>query len=150
MTGLFAWINLTALSRTHVIYYRTKDDLTVLCDTYFVWFFMQDGFFSPKVSESTWVTFLTPRRKLIIKPSAMDLANNYFQHGEKSEVCEKYINMIICNTGCWSFDLTYSISPYHLQYYVTMGGSRFVDLGLGTQRVKCEVDSKFRYVHIMK
>ena len=32
------------------------------------------------------------------------------------------------------------------QYYVYLGGERFVDLGLGTQRVKCKVHEKFRYV----
>jgi hypothetical protein len=30
------------------------------------------------------------------------------------------------------------------QYYVYMGGGRYVDLGLGTHRVKCRVDDKFR------
>ena len=30
------------------------------------------------------------------------------------------------------------------QYYEYMGGERFVDLGLGTQRVKCKVHKNFR------
>ncbi len=41
--------------------------------------------------------------------------------------------------------------PVHLdmyipvfQYYVYLGGDRFVDLGLGTQRVKCQVHKDFR------
>lgn len=32
-----------------------------------------------------------------------------------------------------------------LQYYVKFGDQRFVDLGLGTQRVKCRVHLNFRY-----
>ena len=31
------------------------------------------------------------------------------------------------------------------QYYVTFGGQRYVDLGLGTHRVKCRVHNDFRY-----
>ena len=34
---------------------------------------------------------------------------------------------------------------YFFQYYVYLGGQRFVDLGLGTHRVKCRVHEKFRY-----
>ena len=30
------------------------------------------------------------------------------------------------------------------QYYVTFGGQRYVDLGLGTHRVKCRVHNDFR------
>ena len=32
------------------------------------------------------------------------------------------------------------------QYYVTFGGQRFVDLGLGTQRVKCKVHKSFKLI----
>ncbi|XP_064635715.1 E3 ubiquitin-protein ligase RNF213-like isoform X3 [Lineus longissimus] len=32
------------------------------------------------------------------------------------------------------------------QYYVYMGGERYVDLGLGTHRVKCRVDARFRLI----
>ncbi|XP_064641334.1 E3 ubiquitin-protein ligase rnf213-alpha-like isoform X1 [Lineus longissimus] len=32
------------------------------------------------------------------------------------------------------------------QYYVYMGGQRYVDLGLGTHRVKCRVDERFRLI----
>lgn len=32
------------------------------------------------------------------------------------------------------------------QYYVTLGGNRFVDLGLGTHRVKCKVHQSFRLI----
>ncbi|XP_072022384.1 E3 ubiquitin-protein ligase rnf213-alpha-like [Amphiura filiformis] len=31
------------------------------------------------------------------------------------------------------------------QYYVYLGGQRYVDLGLGTHRYKCRVDKKFSY-----
>ncbi len=31
------------------------------------------------------------------------------------------------------------------QYYVYLGGQKFVDLGLGTHRVKCRVHNDFRY-----
>jgi hypothetical protein len=34
------------------------------------------------------------------------------------------------------------------QYYVYMGGQRYVDLGLGTHRVKCRVDERFRCVFL--
>ena len=30
------------------------------------------------------------------------------------------------------------------QYYSKLAGARYVDLGLGTHRVKCKVDTKFR------
>lgn len=30
------------------------------------------------------------------------------------------------------------------QSFVNLGGEKYVDLGLGTHRVKCRVDSKFR------
>lgn len=32
-----------------------------------------------------------------------------------------------------------------MQYYVYLGGQKFVDLGLGTHRVKCRVHNEFRY-----
>ena len=32
------------------------------------------------------------------------------------------------------------------QYYVYFGGQRYVDLGLGTHKVKCRVHTDFRYV----
>jgi hypothetical protein len=32
----------------------------------------------------------------------------------------------------------------YFQYYVEFGGERYVDLGLGTHRVKCRVHKKFR------
>ena len=32
-----------------------------------------------------------------------------------------------------------------VQYYAMLGGDRYVDLGLGTHRVKCRVDRQFRY-----
>lgn len=35
-----------------------------------------------------------------------------------------------------------------LQYYVYFGGERYVDLGLGTHRVKCRVHKNFRYTTI--
>ena len=35
------------------------------------------------------------------------------------------------------------------QYYVTFGGQRYVDLGLGTHRVKCRVHNDFRYDNCM-
>ena len=31
------------------------------------------------------------------------------------------------------------------QYYVMLGNDKFVDLGLGTHRVKCRVHPDFRY-----
>jgi hypothetical protein len=31
------------------------------------------------------------------------------------------------------------------QYYVYLGGERFVDIGLGTERMKCAVHEKFRF-----
>nr|XP_046247516.1 E3 ubiquitin-protein ligase rnf213-alpha-like isoform X2 [Scatophagus argus] len=34
------------------------------------------------------------------------------------------------------------------QYYVTLGGQKYVDLGLGTHRVKCRVHKKFRLIVI--
>jgi len=34
------------------------------------------------------------------------------------------------------------------QYYVYFGGERYVDLGLGTHRVKCPVHKDFRFVYI--
>lgn len=34
------------------------------------------------------------------------------------------------------------------QYYVTLGGQKYVDLGLGTHRVKCRVHPKFRLIVI--
>ena len=34
------------------------------------------------------------------------------------------------------------------QYYVYLGGEQFVDLGLGTHRVKCKVDKKFKLIVI--
>uniref|UniRef100_A0A8C2YVV7 Ring finger protein 213 n=1 Tax=Cyclopterus lumpus TaxID=8103 RepID=A0A8C2YVV7_CYCLU len=34
------------------------------------------------------------------------------------------------------------------QYYVTLGGQRYVDLGLGTHRVKCRVHKNFRLIVI--
>ena len=34
------------------------------------------------------------------------------------------------------------------QYYVYYGGKRFVDLGLGSNRVKCCVSEKFRLIII--
>ncbi|KAM4740057.1 E3 ubiquitin-protein ligase rnf213-alpha-like [Anableps anableps] len=34
------------------------------------------------------------------------------------------------------------------QYYVTLGGQKYVDLGLGTHRVKCRVHSNFRLIVI--
>lgn len=33
-----------------------------------------------------------------------------------------------------------------LQYYAMLGGERYVDLGLGTHRVKCRVHLQFRFV----
>ena len=30
------------------------------------------------------------------------------------------------------------------QYYVYLGGQKYVDLGLGTHRVKCRVDDDFK------
>jgi len=36
------------------------------------------------------------------------------------------------------------IECFLLQYYVKFGDQRFVDLGLGTQRVKCRVHLNFR------
>ena len=32
------------------------------------------------------------------------------------------------------------------QYYAMLGGERYVDLGLGTHRVKCRVHRQFRFV----
>ncbi len=32
------------------------------------------------------------------------------------------------------------------QYYITLGSSRYADLGLQTHRVKCRVDRNFKYV----
>ena len=40
----------------------------------------------------------------------------------------------------WFLDPNY----LSLQYYVSLGGEKFVDLGLGTQRVKCRVHNDFR------
>ena len=34
------------------------------------------------------------------------------------------------------------------QYYVYFGGQKYVDLGLGSHRVKCRVDDKFRLIVI--
>ena len=34
------------------------------------------------------------------------------------------------------------------QYYVYFGGEKYVDLGLGSHRVKCRVDDKFRLIVI--
>uniref|UniRef100_A0AAZ1XFL0 Uncharacterized protein n=1 Tax=Oreochromis aureus TaxID=47969 RepID=A0AAZ1XFL0_OREAU len=34
------------------------------------------------------------------------------------------------------------------QYYVTLGGQNYVDLGLGTHRVKCRVHQNFRLIII--
>ena len=34
------------------------------------------------------------------------------------------------------------------QYYIVSGGTRYVDLGLQTHRVKCRVHNDFKYVHI--
>ena len=34
---------------------------------------------------------------------------------------------------------------FNIQYYIKFGDQRFVDLGLGTQRVKCRVHKHFRY-----
>lgn len=36
---------------------------------------------------------------------------------------------------------------FHFQYYVEFGGERYVDLGLGSHRVKCKVNKKFRYMN---
>ena len=36
------------------------------------------------------------------------------------------------------------INNSYLQYYVRLGDARFIDLGLGTQRVKCEVHKDFK------
>ena len=35
------------------------------------------------------------------------------------------------------------------QYYIVLGGTRFVDMGLQTHRVKCRVHNDFKYVHIL-
>ena len=35
------------------------------------------------------------------------------------------------------------------QYYIVLGGTRYVDLGLQTHRVKCRVHNDFKYVHII-
>ena len=35
------------------------------------------------------------------------------------------------------------------QYYIVLGGTRYVDLGLQTHRVKCRVHNDFKYVHIL-
>ena len=32
----------------------------------------------------------------------------------------------------------------HYQYYVYFGGQKYVDLGLGSHRVKCRVHDEFR------
>ena len=37
---------------------------------------------------------------------------------------------------------------FFLQNYVTMSGVRYVDLGLGTHRVKCRINPNFRLVLI--
>lgn len=36
---------------------------------------------------------------------------------------------------------------FYFQYYVEFGGERYVDLGLGSHRVKCKVNKKFRYMN---
>ena len=35
------------------------------------------------------------------------------------------------------------------QYYIVLGGTRYVDLGLQTHRVKCRVHNDFKYVNII-
>ena len=40
-----------------------------------------------------------------------------------------------------------NVTSYHLtQYYTEYGGTRFVDLGLQTHRIKCRVHDDFKLV----
>ena len=49
---------------------------------------------------------------------------------------------------CPLWALITGMSPPLLQNYVTMSGVRYVDLGLGTHRVKCRINPNFRLVLI--
>ena len=56
-------------------------------------------------------------------------------------VLKKYIKitLYLVTSRFIKFDMFYT-----LQYYSYFAGQRFVDLGLGTHRVKCRVDKKFK------
>ena len=47
-------------------------------------------------------------------------------------------------------DLYESLYDALNQYFMTFGNKKFVDLGLGTHRVKAYVDDAFRYSSLIK
>ena len=68
--------------------------------------------------------------------SAMCIALIYFVLFMKMEL------VLYCSRFKITLLLLGVFSPQ--QYYVYLGGQRYVDLGLGTHRVKCRVHENFR------
>ena len=64
---------------------------------------------------------------------------------DKITGCPSYSFMVIGVSllGHYTFDI-FETFLFPLQYYVYLGGQPYVDLGLGTHRVKCRVHEKFK------
>lgn len=55
---------------------------------------------------------------------------------------------IACTFSLFGYDICKKFLYFFSKYYVRFGGDRYVDLGLGTHRVKCRVHDNFRFVWV--
>ncbi len=100
------------------------------------------------------LNIITEHSKLDFKNSEIIFGSSFPNDQEYSQVClnikriklamELGQTVIMCNLN----NLYESLYDALNQHYVYFGGSRYVDLGLGTHRVKCEVHENFHLIVI--
>ena len=72
--------------------------------------------------------------------SLYDLLNQVSSYALQGVLCTRQMQCVNHRIG-----LLYVCEPYiPLQYYTMFLGSRYVDLGLQSHRIKCRVDEKFK------
>ena len=89
-----------------------------------------------------------------INDSVIIFGSSFPKDLEYTQVCRNINRIKICmETGKTVIllnleNLYESLYDALNQYYVMLGGNRFVDLGLGTHRVKCKVHQSFRLIMV--
>lgn len=93
-------------------------------------------------------------RKLLKAEPTILFGSSFPGDQEYRQICSNINRIKICmETGqlvilCNLDNLHESLYDALNQNYVNMGGNRYVDLGLGTHRVKCRVDPNFRLIMV--
>ncbi|XP_052087598.1 E3 ubiquitin-protein ligase rnf213-alpha-like isoform X5 [Mytilus californianus] len=113
------------------------------------------------VSESRYLLLLTEnygalailQQNLFTMQNAVVIFGSSFPSDQEyTQVCRNINRIKVCmETGCTVIllnleNLYESLYDALNQYYVEFGGERYVDLGLGSHRVKCRVHRKFRLI----